>query len=238
MKLLIISDVHSNLCALDAVLAREADADRIICAGDLVDYGPFPCDVIDRFIEREIPSVHGNHDRAVLHAYRSAVADPGKRRDPPYRWSQYNAMCMEERHAAYLESLPEDLVFEVDGCTYLVTHQYGVVTDYGTIECLHDFDAFYDARVPDKPTGERRIIFGHTHRQGVHLLAKDRLWLNPGSIAYRRPGDPGREAEYMTITDGEIRMKHLSYDRAPLLEAARHLPITEQQREWAFQHWA
>jgi len=47
MKALIISDIHSNIYALEAIWAQERDNDIIYCAGDLVDYGPFPKEVLD-----------------------------------------------------------------------------------------------------------------------------------------------------------------------------------------------
>lgn len=72
------------------------------------------------------------------------------------------------------------------------------------------------------------MIFGHTHRRAIHYLSNHELWMNPGSISYRRPDDPSKEAHYMTITDGRIDMKSLQYDRSPLLQAA--LSTTLKQR--------
>ncbi len=236
MKLLVLSDIHANLCALEAVAAHEFDADRILCAGDVADFGPFPGEVIDWLVAHDVTCVSGNHDRAVLSCYRKAAASPAERDPPPYRWKHHNAECLEARHAAFLASCPETFTLEADGCTYLMTHSYG--NSYDIVECLHDFNVFFDARVSTPGASERRIIFGHTHRQGIHYLDSDRLWLNPGSLSYRRPGDPGREAEYMTISDGAIAMKRLAYDRRPLLAAAQHIPLTEPQRDWAQTQWS
>ncbi len=238
MKLLVISDVHANHHALEAVVAAEGDADRIICAGDLVDYGPFPGEVIDWFMAHDVLCVSGNHDKAVLDVYRSAHAEPAKREAPPYRWIHYNANRLEPHQAAYLAACPETAVFEVDGCWYLLTHQFGPAATYGTIQHLHAFDQFIEPHLAGTDPADRRVIFGHTHRQGIHYLAANRLWLNPGSLSYRRDDDPGRAAEYMTITDGNIAMKRLDYDRRPLLAAARSAPLTDPQREWALAHWS
>ena len=58
------------------------------------------------------------------------------------------------------------------------------------------------------------MIFGHSHRQCEHILQGDRLWLNPGSISYRRPDDPDKSAQYMLIEDGEISFRSCPYDRS------------------------
>ena len=65
MKRALISDIHSNIESLEAVLAdiREQAVDEIYCLGDLVGYGLFPMQVIDLLRERRIPCVRGNHDR-------------------------------------------------------------------------------------------------------------------------------------------------------------------------------
>ena len=66
MKLLILSDVHANPCALDAIWAKESDCDAIYCTGDLVDYGPFPVEVIRWFREHNVKCVLGNHDAELI----------------------------------------------------------------------------------------------------------------------------------------------------------------------------
>ena len=65
MKLLILSDIHANWPALEAVLNAEADYDTIAFCGDVVDYGPHPVECV-RFIAREADFVvRGNQDNAV-----------------------------------------------------------------------------------------------------------------------------------------------------------------------------
>ena len=63
MRLLIISDIHGNKEALDAVMA--VPHDDVVCLGDLVDYGPSPGECIDLLIDQKIPVIMGNHDSAV-----------------------------------------------------------------------------------------------------------------------------------------------------------------------------
>jgi len=67
MRIAVISDIHSNLLALRAVLQdiEQRQVDVIICGGDLVGYAPFPNEVIDLIKEKEIPCVMGNYDDAI-----------------------------------------------------------------------------------------------------------------------------------------------------------------------------
>ena len=53
------------------------------------------------------------------------------------------------------------------------------------------------------------MVFGHTHRQCVHILGDGMEWLNPGSVSYHRLDDPDKDARYMVITDGSIKMRSL-----------------------------
>ena len=68
MKTAIISDIHSNLAALDSVLARieSLNCDRIICLGDIVGYGAEPNEVTNKIRDRSILNIRGNHDVALL----------------------------------------------------------------------------------------------------------------------------------------------------------------------------
>ena len=67
MKTAIISDIHSNLASLNAVLAdiEQQKADRIFCLGDLVGYGPNPCECIDILMKTDV-CLLGNHDQGAL----------------------------------------------------------------------------------------------------------------------------------------------------------------------------
>src|SRR5690242_17346873 len=73
MKIALISDIHANLLALDAVLAdidRRANVDAIYHLGDLVGYAPWPDEVVDRIVGRRIAGVAGNYDSTVATRYK------------------------------------------------------------------------------------------------------------------------------------------------------------------------
>lgn len=218
MKVLVLSDIHSNICALKAIWEREGYADKILIAGDLVDYGPFPSDVIHWARERGALAVSGNHDKKLIGVYRCG----GYRNVPPdaFCWVHDNCLQLNNDDVKYLESLPEVLDLEIDGFAYRMRHLY---RGYEEVSSLREFEALWNnpPRAAISGAKGRRMIFGHTHRRCVHYLADDLLWMNPGSVSYRRPDDNSKSAHYAVITDGEISLGAVEYDRSPLLAIVR-----------------
>lgn len=218
MKLLILSDIHGNIDALNAVWEAEKGADRIYCAGDLTDYGVFPGEVLRWMREHGAVTVRGNHD---VHTVRTYEEDHWQQvPDREFKWVHHNCKKLEPEDIVYLKSLPEILCFEADGIGYVMSHQYD--SGYGTIESVQQFERFWQAAAGNELQGvkERRAIFGHTHRRCVHVLGEDICWLNPGSVSYRRPDDPCKDAHYIVIESGKIRLKSVPYDRSRSLAAA------------------
>ena len=231
MKALIVSDIHANVIALEEIWKREKDSDVIYCAGDLVDYGPYPKQVIEWLREHQVICVKGNHDKHVALLYRSGklwdVSDDER------TWAHDNAQKLDEEHILYLEKLPNTVAFSMDSVDYCMQHMY---RGYDTIQSLVHFNTFWEqqtSRTIGDALQPRRMIFGHTHRRAVHQLSDNDLWLNPGSTSYRRNDDPTKVAHYMTIIDQQIQFKELSYDRSPLMKATMAAVLSMQERRTA-----
>src|SRR6186713_3175383 len=66
-QIAVVTDLHANLPALEAALARidALSVERILCGGDLVGYGPHPNEVVALIVERQIPTIYGNYDYAI-----------------------------------------------------------------------------------------------------------------------------------------------------------------------------
>jgi len=212
MKTLILSDIHSNIYALEAIWQQERDSDLIYCAGDLVDYGPYPKEVLDWIRDRSVPCVQGNHDAWVVKNYRddNLVMIPMAER----AWVHHNANLLDEADITYLEQLPQARTFVLDTVPYCMTHLY---QEYEEIVSIHAYQTFLQQMVGTASAPAiRRLILGHTHRQAVRYLADDLLWINPGSASYRRRDDPDQSAHYAVIVDGAISIRRLDYDLMPL----------------------
>jgi putative phosphoesterase len=211
MKALILSDVHSNIIALEAIWARERDADAIYCAGDLVDYGTHPRETLDWMRAHGVVCVQGNHDRQVAETfYEPALWHVA---ESALQWRHHNARRLTAADADFLMSLPEAVTFEIDGVRYGMTHLY---RNYELILSRHAYRSFCRARFPDLEID--RLILGHTHRQGVMTLGEREVWLNPGSASYRRMDDPDREAHYVVIEDGIISLRSAPYQYSAVYE--------------------
>ncbi|MDF2886652.1 MAG: metallophosphoesterase [Lacrimispora sp.] len=222
MKLLVISDIHSNIWALKKILATERNFDLLCCAGDLVDYGTAPAEVVD-LLRQCSPKmlIQGNHDIHTVNTWKQNQYF----HVPPleYKWVHHNCRKLDEDRIHYLEQLPLHLTFEADGYVYLIQHQYDEM--YGVIESRQQFEDYWKRHAApeygDAP--KRRMIFGHSHRQCIHILDREMLWLNPGSVSYRRPDDPDKTAHYAVIENGKINLCRVPYDRGYLLEEAKKL---------------
>ncbi|MGA9141228.1 MAG: metallophosphoesterase family protein [Methanocella sp.] len=181
MKLLLISDLHANMEALRAIL-ENVSYDKIICMGDLVDYGPDPMAIIDWIRSNKIPTIRGNHDNAVaLHVdcgcgYKYKHLSEATRE---YTWSQIT-----EYEEMFLGSLPLSLDFSFDGLKVRATHGSP--------------NSFFDYIYPDTPSEQVEqwlgdvscdfLLAGHTHVPMIRKLSRLTM-LNPGSAGQPRDGD-------------------------------------------------
>ena len=205
MKLLIISDVHSNLPCLEAVLAHEADADRIYCAGDCVDVGLYPKETVRRVRASGAVTVRGNHDDKVIRKFHALPPPP----DEPWTFPLMNALHLGTEEITWLEQLPLRVRFVCDGVAYLMQHLY---RGYESIASEEEFLAFWDDPETARDRSLRKVcIFGHTHRPAIDQFREDCLVINPGSVGYNRPDDPSIATRYLTITDGEIALRELTH---------------------------
>lgn len=232
MKALVISDIHSNIYALEAIWKCEHDSDIIYCAGDLVDVGPFPKEVIAWVREHNVVCVQGNHDRQVAACYREHPL-LHQMLERAREWHHHNAQLLDEAEVAFLEQLPLAVDFELDGKHYGLTHMY---KGYNLIVSTHAFETFRaQAFATDTPETISRIIFGHTHRRGIYHLGDNMTWLNPGSVSYRRQDDPDQTAHYLTIVDGTIQLQRVAYDLGPLRQYIQS--VTLQKLELDSARW-
>ena len=112
MKALILSDIHSNIYALEAIWDQEQDTDVIYCTGDLVDYGPFPKEVLDWVREHQVICTQGNHDRWLVKAFQSL--SKGDRPPSEKAWIDNNIDQLVEDDIDFLERLPLAISFQID----------------------------------------------------------------------------------------------------------------------------
>ena len=120
MKLLVISDAHSNYLALKAAVDSER-YDKLVFLGDAVDYGPQPAEVLDFIMENADYYVMGNHDRAV--AYNEDCHCSIDMHDlSEYTRKEISQKLLSKQDIDKIKRMPEKIVVEIDGMKTFMTH--------------------------------------------------------------------------------------------------------------------
>ncbi|MEF8883251.1 MAG: metallophosphoesterase family protein [Halapricum sp.] len=184
MRVGAISDVHANIVALDAVLADMSDVDVLVCAGDVVGYNPHPGECVDRVREADIPTIMGNHDRAVV------TDDYPGFNDMAVAGVEYAQEHLDDDQIEWLADLPTEQTL-LDGRVKIV-HGHPDDPDRYTRP---------EAFSPDLLEDEELLIMGHTHVQH-HEIYDDGIVVNPGSVG--QPRDRDHRAAY-SIVDLDAR---------------------------------
>lgn len=216
MRVAVISDIHSNLPALEAVLA-DVDGegpDEIWCLGDIVGYGPHPNECVDLTRERATLSLCGNHDLAVLGAID--VSDFTGDAGAAARWT---TGALGEPQAAWLRELSPSA--ERDGAELYHGSPRDAVWDYVLSEQV--------ALISILETTAPVVLVGHSHValglgwDGIELsgglapegtaidLSTGRWLLNPGSVGQPRDGDPRAAWLLIDLAAGRAAFRRVSY---------------------------
>ena len=90
MKLLIISDVHCNIFALNAIWEKESDSDVVCCAGDVVDISPNAKEAINWLRDHKTICVLGNHDNKLLKYHNTVISGEKQKQVKDHSWLSYN----------------------------------------------------------------------------------------------------------------------------------------------------
>ncbi len=226
-RIAVISDVHSNLQALTAVLERidTLNVDALYCLGDIVGYGARPSECLELVRARSTASVQGNHD--------ALIADATLRLDfNIYSLAAvaHNRGLLSAAQLDWLHTLPTRL--RVDSRTQFVHGAPGDRDRY--LVFLDDLQEAATALLEDDGPGV--CFFGHTHHQvlfdGQNLLRPQpgearvdptrRVLINPGSVGQPRDGDP--RAAFALFEPGAERVvfHRVEYD----IEGARQDILT------------
>lgn len=200
MRIAVLSDIHSNLLALDAVLAHAGDLDAVWQLGDIVGYGPEPDRVVARLAGIGAIGVRGNHEAAALGGPEIDWFNPDARSAAAWTGRTISADTR-----AWLEALPE--VVEREDYTLVHGSPRDPLREYVTSPGI--------ARDSIELLTTTHGLHGHTHVPVVFSLAGGRVrtrfpadgdrWdltdgralLNPGSVGQPRDGDP--RASYLVI---------------------------------------
>lgn len=204
MRLALISDIHGNLPALEAVLedVRGRGVDEVVCLGDVANVGPYPAGCIDLLREQNIHTLQGNHELYLLGEH---VSDNWETTPEwaPVRWSLSQ---LTPDHLAYMRDLPVSR--QLDDKTYLfhaspINQFLGFLPHYGEAE--------YEERMAG--LDDVTVFVGHTHRALYRAWSRSRI-VNGGSVGMPLDGTP--HAKYVVITQHKsgwhVEFRQVDYD--------------------------
>jgi putative phosphoesterase len=214
-RVAVITDIHANLPALQAALARidELGVDAVYCGGDLVGYGPHPNEVCALISEREIPTIYGNYDYAIardLEDCGCAYITPHDR-ELGQRSVDWTLAHTDQASKDFMRSLPFDLRFGVgESAVHLVHGSPRKVNEY----LFEDKPARLYERLAATEEADA-LMFGHTHKPWIHEYGGV-LFVNCGSVGKPKDGDP-RGAFAVLEADGaavRVTIERVDYDAA------------------------
>lgn len=221
MRIAVISDIHANLHALEAVWAdlEAQEPDAVYCLGDLVGYGAYPNEVIDFVQSRAIPTIMGNYDDGVGFdrddcgcVYKDP--DDDRRGKQSLMWTREHTTADRK---AYLRELHIQIRLDLGGQQVLFVH--------GSPRKMNEY--LYEDRPPSvfenvaKVAGCDLLFFGHTHLPYQKQVART-LFVNTGSVGKPKDGDP-RAGYVIADLAGRPRVdfRRVAYDVAAAARAVR-----------------
>jgi predicted phosphodiesterase len=209
----VVSDIHANLVALEAVLAEMGPVDALWVCGDTVGYGPDPSDVLALLVERRATIVAGNHDRAVARGEDLDLFNP-----PAAVAARMHQRWLSAAERDMLAALPRTL--ETSG----VTLCHGSLRDPLWEYVTNPKSAAASLALARTP----HCCAGHTHvpslfragpdggqsgrvRYGTPYPLAPRAFLNPGSVGQPRDGDPRAAYAVLDLAAGTVTFHRSTY---------------------------
>ncbi len=217
MKWLVLSDCHANVDALRAVWQRESDCDRVLFAGDMVDFGFDPRATVEWFMALgdKLIAVRGNHDEAIL-THRNDPPFPGT----PRNFQEMTYAQLAPAHYAFLAALPHETTFTLGDTDFYMCHTTDELSDddmylerqLPAMQTRALFNERFAAKFPTARAPKRVIVYGHSHLQWAASAGPGQMMLNPGSLSYRFGSfEPVRCADYMVLENGAVSLRHVDF---------------------------
>ena len=210
-RIALLSDVHGNLPALEAVLADAAHhaADELWYCGDGLGYAPFPNEVVQKLREANAVSVIGNYDLKVFAFAQKQESWKGKKTPEKYVAFQWNYEHLSQEARAYLESLPQKAEVRVNGFAVLLVHGSpdSVEEHLGSQTPEQRFEELAEKTKADL------CACGHSHEAFVRRV-KQTWFVNPGSVGRPEGGDWRACYAMLELVGGDLKVEHrrVGYD--------------------------
>ena len=226
MKIAVLSDIHANLTALNAVLGdiKKENCDRIICLGDIVLAGPQPKETLD-FV-REQPDwiiIQGNTDKLIAD-YGDEVLAMMRENFPIMANAIVDDVAqLSDEDKEYLRNLPPDMFLEFEGVDTLLVHGSPRANNENImpnmpVEAVEEMIADTEANL---------ILCGHTHIPCGYQTNKKQTVVNVGSVGRPMTSNPLACYVLINFENGNFEIKHkfVSYDKYAAADIVKARPF-------------
>ncbi|CEQ16500.1 metallophosphoesterase family protein [Paraclostridium sordellii] len=211
MRIATISDIHSNLYALNEVLAdiEKRNVDMVVCTGDLVGYATRPNEVIETLRKNKILTIMGNYDEAIGNFKIICGCDYPDPKDAEKASLSMKFTSEEttDENRAYLRNLPKEAVISFNNKTIRFVH--------GSTRRINEY-LKENSREADEVMNnldEDILVCGHTHIPYVKYYG-EKLLVNAGSVGKSKTGSPNANYVIIDIIDSivEVEIIEVFYD--------------------------
>lgn len=210
----LISDVHSNAIALNAVLSEldNMGVEKILHAGDIIGYNPYPNETVELFKKNRIISILGNHERALN---TGDISDFNPYAAAALVWTKKNIS-------------PGNLQYflELKNRKSISLNNKRIVLIHGSPRDVDEYIYPENAKPNFLASAEADVlVLGHTHVQFKKEFSLG-IVINPGSVGQPRDENPDSAFAVYNSATGEIKLHRTSYDIEKVIEDmhSAHLP--------------
>jgi len=217
MRIAVVSDIHGNLTAFEAVLEdiRQASPDLVLHGGDLADAGSSPIEIVDWIRGLGWQGVMGNTDEMLVRP--DSLEDfASQSLAPPALWAAIREIALATRSTlgdqrlAWLRELPRVKTLGAFALVHATPESCWRAPATEATDA--ELEAIYG------PLGQPIIGFGHTHRPSIRSIAgRPNLLINTGSVGLPHDGDP--RASYLILEGGTPSIRRVEYDVEKELKA-------------------
>jgi putative phosphoesterase len=205
LRIVVISDIHSNLEAFQTVIANLPQYDHLLFLGDLVGYGPQPNEVVEQ-LQQLKPAIvlRGNHDYAVSTGDASSFSSYA---EEAVRWTRHQ---ITPQNQDYLSNLPSSAKIELNNTGLALFH--GSPRD-SLGEYIFPGIPAQSARQLIKRARAPLVLLGHTHMPMLYDFNGEML-ANPGSVGQPRDSDQRAAFAILTMSEGKFtfEVRRVEYD--------------------------
>ncbi len=217
MKIAVISDIHSNLYALESVIKdiKRNNISDIYCTGDLVGYGTRPNEVIKLMQENNVKTIMGNHDLEML-----KIQDNKYENFDMKKWT-HSLLTIES--LVYIATLKDRMEFMLNDKKVALVHG----SPLGISDYLRKDELDKQIGIANEMESDI-LIFGHTHDFYVKEF-NNKILINAGSVG--RPKDGIPKAGYIILeVENEIKVEYvrIEYDKEKLVDEIKKSPLPDE----------